>query len=89
MVGLKTVEAYVVFEEVVLEIVASNILNTNETSINMNLVYKDYFDCTSLNYISLTPTPIPLPNQYKNHISRPVYEPIIVRNQLIVFPAFE
>lgn len=85
MFGLKVVEASVVSEEVIPETAALDALNYGKTCINMNLVYEDDFDCTTLNHISPTPSLIPSPK----HTYILANEPTGVQNQLVEFSAYE
>lgn len=71
MVGLKVVEASIVSKEVVPEIATSNALNSGKTCINLNLVSKNDLDCTTLNQMFPTPSPIPLPKHTSLLINEP------------------
>lgn len=80
MACLKTIEAFVVLEEVISETVApSEVMNTGVTCINFNLIFEDDFNCTTLNHIS------PTPNQSPKHTSLPENEPTDVQNHLVEF----
>lgn len=86
MVGLKFIEASKVPGEVVSETIApSEALNTGVTGIDLNLIFEDDFDYTTLNHISPTTLPIPSPNQSLKHIYLPVDETIVAQNQLVEF----
>lgn len=82
MIGLKVVEAST---KVSPTTVASEVLISGETCINLNLISEDDFDYTTQSHVS----PIPLSISSPKHIYLPENESTGVQNQLVEISASE